>query len=393
VRPFIPLAAALAALIVAGPVAAAPPGNLSADPLDRAALLALPSVYQVTVTIRVDALRLSDGRRIDLTPPARTFERIGTAVAVGDRGWLVTAGHVATPDAPTLATFARQNDLAFRDEQAHADAAAARRWVASTGARAVGPGVVRVTVDQADAGAAVTSFPVLRRVPDRKADLALIRIQAPGAPALGLEEAARSGTPVATIGFGSGPALDRAPRADLEPAIRRGAIALRVSLPDGEPERDVLLISVPVEHGDSGSPVIDAQGRVRGIVVERTREGGVAELATEVRLLLGRAGAAPGPNASADLFRDTMTAFWGLDLEKAGQAAGATLARFPQHTLATRIRGRAAALTAGEYRLSARRGPGLLLATGVLAGLIALACGIALARPALRRARAGGGGR
>ena len=54
------LLAVLAALLLgAGPAAAAAPSDLSTDPLDRATLLALPSVYRVDTTIRVDALRLA----------------------------------------------------------------------------------------------------------------------------------------------------------------------------------------------------------------------------------------------------------------------------------------------------------------------------------------------
>ena len=58
------LTLALAALLAAAAgAAAAPPDDLSADPLDRGALLALPSVYRVEMTMHVEALRTADGRR------------------------------------------------------------------------------------------------------------------------------------------------------------------------------------------------------------------------------------------------------------------------------------------------------------------------------------------
>ena len=47
--------ALLVLLAAAGGASAAVPSDLSDDPIDRGVLLALPSVYQVTTTIRVNA--------------------------------------------------------------------------------------------------------------------------------------------------------------------------------------------------------------------------------------------------------------------------------------------------------------------------------------------------
>ena len=82
-------------LAPAGPAAAALPSDLSADPLDRGALLALPSVYRVDVTIEVEALKLADGTRVTLPEAARRIGESGTAVAGAPGGWLVTAAHEA----------------------------------------------------------------------------------------------------------------------------------------------------------------------------------------------------------------------------------------------------------------------------------------------------------
>ena len=117
--------AALAALVVslslgASGAAAALPYDLSADPLDRAALLALPSVYRVDVTIHVDALRGRGGRVIPLPPAARTVREAGTAFAVAPDGWLATARHVAAPEEATIARLAYQEKL-IAEDRPHGD--------------------------------------------------------------------------------------------------------------------------------------------------------------------------------------------------------------------------------------------------------------------------------
>lgn len=401
--PLIGLAAAFA-VALASPASAAAPGDLSTDPLDRGVLLALPSVYRVDVTIRVDGLRLRDGARVPLEPAARTVREHGTAVAVASGGWLVTAGHVAAPGNQTVARLVYQSDLALRGRP-HGDQAAATTWVRTTGARPVGA-EVQVRVRPADAGAGVAAtgeLAVRKVVGSPTADLALIRVDAPRAPALDLAETYETGTPVATVGFGRGSALTDPVPGDLEPTIRRGAIIRRGLLEnDVRPDRDALAISVPVEHGDSGGPVIDAHGDVRGIVIQRATAGGYAELATEVRGLLDRAGAPRAPSESAKLFRDGMQAFWGLDFAAAGALFELTLREDPRHAAAAVQRGRAEALAGGDLRLTGRGGRGLLIGVGVAAAVAALACAAALAlilragrgpAASVRRGPEGGGGR
>ena len=378
------------ALALAGPAAAALPSDLSADPLDRGALLALPSVYRVQVTIRVQALRLADGTRMALPPDARTITENGTAVAVAPGGWLVTAAHVAAPDGPTIARLARQYQLAASGDPSHADEAAAAEWVRMTGAVAIGPGVTAVTVSQAsaDAEGELRSFPVLAVKPAGGPDLALIRIRAARAPALELDEGKSSGTPVVVIGFGVGSAFgtgEQGPRRPLgEPAIRRGTISRTGVLEDENPPRSALAISVPVVQGDSGGPVVDAEGRVRGIVTRRSPQGGIAELATEVRQLLDANGVTQGTGTSADRFREGMAAFWDLDFTAAQAALAGARKAYPRHALAGVEGARAAALADADFALTGRRRRDGLLAVGILATVAALACAIGLLLPVLR---------
>ena len=383
-------AATLAVLVAAAGASAAPPDDLSADALDRGTLLALPSIYRVDVTFRVPALRTKDGRRIAIPPGQRDIRERGTAFAVAPGGWLVTAGHVAAPDDETLARLAHQNRLANRGRP-HPDAAAAR-WVSENGARPAGASVVRLVVSQADAGQGAAGSRTYMPTPvatSGRADLALLHIDAPGAPALALDESASIGTPVATLGFGTGGAFAEPARGELEPAVRRGALARTGLLEEDTPDqRQAILMTVPVQAGDSGGPVIDSGGNARGVAVIRTEEGGIAERATEVRQLLERAGVEPATGRAARLFRGAMAEFWDLDLAGARRGLAATLAAFPDHTLAEREEARARELAAAEFDLvGERRRQGFLLALGALAAVAAVTCGLGLAR---LRGRGGG---
>lgn len=381
-RRLIAIAATALALLPAA-ATGAPPDDLSEDPLDRGTLLALPSLYRVEMTLRVDALRGRDGRRIALPPQAREIEEVGTAFAVAPGGWLVTARHVAAPDDETVALLAAQNKLAF-EGRAHADADAAD-FVDATGATPVGARVTRLVVRQADAGqgsARSRTYVPTRIEASERADLALLRIGARGAPALALDESASIGTPVASLGFGTGSAFAEPVRGDLEPALRRGALARTGTLDEEEPdERNAILTTLELEPGDSGGPIIDAQGNTRGVAVIRSDEGGIAERATEVRQLLEATGVEPGPGPTARLFREGMVAYWGLDLAAAQRSLAAAERAFPDHTLAGLEGRRARELAQADFALVGdRRRQGFLLALGALAVFAAVACGVGLAR-------------
>ena len=89
------------------------PDALSPDPLERAALIALPAIWQVQTTARMTGLRTKRGTVITLPPRARTVNREGTAFAVTPDGYLVTATHVVQPRADDLAESAYLQYLAI----------------------------------------------------------------------------------------------------------------------------------------------------------------------------------------------------------------------------------------------------------------------------------------
>jgi hypothetical protein len=375
---------AVLALSVSG-AAAAVPDDLSADPLDRAALLALPSVYRVDVTIRVNALRGGDGERIRLPRAARVVREAGTAFAVAPDGWLATARHVARPEEATIARLAYQQKL-IAEDRPHGDA------VVDTLVKSIGPlradaRVLPLRVRPADPGGSAgrSDYRARRVEPSDDADVALIRIDAPGAPTLGLDDAASVGTPVVTIGFGSGGAFGGGARGELEPVVRRGTLGRSATLEKAVPQREVIMVNVPVQGGDSGAPVVDGRGVAHGIVVFRLTDGGVrrglAEGATEIRQLLDQEGLTPGPDPAAAAFREAMGAFWNLDMGTAQDGFRTTLAAFPGHTLAPREAARAASLEDAGFRLEGRsRRRGALLALGIVASAVAAGFAIALLR-------------
>lgn len=382
----------------AGPVAAGPVDPLTADPLGRAALLALPSVYRVDVTIEVPALRLRDGRRVDIDPAARRVTERGTAVAVAGGGTLVTAAHVAYPTEEAIAAAAYLGQLAAR--QRAASAAEADAWVAARGARPVRWRVVERQVRPArpwgaagaptPPGGLPASYASRLLAVDREGDLALLDLDAPGAPFLTLTGLASADTPVVTIGFGGEPGLDGPPRGALQPAVRTGALDGSGTDEQALPDQILTEVTSDVHVGDSGGPVVDADGSVRGVVLfVREGGGGLIQRAAAVRALLDDAGVGPGGASSSGVFfRAGMERFWALDLAAAAAGLRAAARAFPGHALAAPLAERAEALAAADLRLDGtRRRQGFLLAVGVLSAVGAVACALALAAAAPRPRR------
>lgn len=125
-------------------------------------------------------------------------------------------------------------------------------------------------------------FPVTRTVAtDPRHDLALLQITAKDLPFLLLapDGSAEAGTRIAIIGSPLG----------LEGTLTEGIVSARRQLP--RPQRDVLQISAPISQGSSGSPVLDAQGRVIGVASFLLQDGQSLNFASpseQLRRLLAR---------------------------------------------------------------------------------------------------------
>ena len=89
---------------------------------------------------------------------------------------------------------------------------------------------------------------------DRALDLAILKIEAKDLPKLSLRDgsAARQGEPIVVMGNPQG--------------LRYSVVSGVVSGVRKFDEREMIQLALPVEPGNSGGPVLDARGRVIGIV-------------------------------------------------------------------------------------------------------------------------------
>ncbi len=376
----------LAALLIAPIGSAAALSDLSGDELDRAAILAAPSVYRLESKVTLEALQTADGRRVELPPRARRLSEVGTAFAIAPDGTLAAAAHVAAPTPVEIARDARLLAQALAGMPHSLDAA--EEWVEKTGARPIGASDVELTVTPArllSENGGEVSAPVPARLvgAERSKDLALVRIDAVGAPALALHDVRTFGTPVTTLGFGPDGSDDRP---EDEPRIERGKIGLS-GIPDEQPDRRLAQVDLPIRRGDSGAPVVDEEGRAVGIVLLRYQDGGLMAPAEDVRALATAAGVEVDEGRSAKQFRLAMESLWELDLEQAGARLDQTLDTYPDHLLAQSESSRVERLSAADYRLDAGgRADGFWVALAAAGLLGAIVCATRLSQLWVRRA-------
>lgn len=145
-------------------------------------------------------------------------------------------------------------------------------------------------------------FPVVRVVAtDPANDLALLQLEGKSLPCLPLAPAnsAEAGTRIAVIGSPLG----------LEGTLTEGIVSARRKLPGQK--REVLQISAAISKGSSGSPVLDAQGRVVGIASFLLAEGQSLHFATpaeKLLTLLRKSGQTPAPSPPGPALSDKMAA-------------------------------------------------------------------------------------
>lgn len=285
--------------------AAVTPVGAVAAPLPTPALLAAPSVVRIETQITADALRDREGRVITLTPAAGHLALVGVAFVVSPDGVVATAAHTAAPDGIEVARRLWTQHQAARGVLV--DAATAERVVRQRGLTPMG---ARVRMLRAwpvvpdgrgsPVGRVVVSTPV---AVDRVADLALMRVPSlEGAPALPVSGGVTLGTPVWIVKVASAALTPRAPQVV---ATRLGAV---MSLGrDGPAVASAL--DGPFAVGDSGAPVVDADGVVHGMVWRRqaSGNGGYMIHAERLRALATRAGLASAPGAAGEQFRRAVT--------------------------------------------------------------------------------------
>ncbi len=329
--------------------------------VERAAFVALPATYELRAAIRVVAL-VAGRRRL---PIGRDLEFRGSAFGVAP-GRVATARHLVVPSARTLATAAIET---FRPPGLDAS---------TPGLRVVARPVA-VTLTRARTEATALEIP-RRPVPiaatllgsDRAGDVALLSTPDVHAPALALFDDVRSGVRVALVGFGAG--------ARAVPAVRAATLdGLRRTARTGDRRYGGLREDV-VRPGDSGGPVVDDQGRARGIVLraQTGRASAVVGRTQTIRDLLDSHPdpAAPAPNETTREFRQAMELFWRRDYPRAATRLAELEARYRDAALVTYERTRAERLAGATYTVDGpARARAALLAFAATALIVAVVLG------------------
>ncbi len=365
----------VAALLGISAGATAAPVPLDPDPLERGIALAGPAVYRLDVTVDIAALDHTGGR-LQLSPEAGRVTTTGTAFGIAAGGWLAAADHVVGGRGEAAAISAYQQHL--REEGRPASREAARSWVAIQAAEPAGVRIVSRSIAQSDEGTAWEPTVVARKP---GTDLALLRISRRGAPALDLRDARTRGTPVSVLSYrgdaGAPTAL----------VARRGALGRTGTAPSTRPPGALrTIVEAEIDRGDSGAPFVDADGRVRGMVVALNRDGGgTIEPAARIRALIEDR-ATPGEAALTAAWRAGLADLWALDFPAAERAMSRIILLSPDHAEAAAAARRAEAL-AGSDAAVRGRSPlfRLFIALALIGAVGAAAAAVGLLSLAARR--------
>jgi len=330
--------------------------DLAVTPLERAAFVATPAVYDLRASVQIDAL-IVDDRRV---PVRRNIPVRGTAFGVAP-GRVVAARHVLVPPQTQLIEDAID---AARLSGIPTDLTRVRAIVRLP--RRVS--LMRSGVAEAAGDPASTVTASVKRLSEEVTDLALLAITDLDAPTLALDDTLTTGTPVASIGFGG--------QRGAIPAVRLGTLD-GPRLIQGTDNDGFGGFDGEVLRGDSGAPVVDADGQAHGVVLRRRRATApVIARAEAVRDLLEVDGATAGESASTSDFRTAMEAFWRRDYRSAADRLEMLRDADPAAALVRHEHGRATALADADYALRApSRARGVILAIGVMATLSAAALG------------------
>ncbi len=371
--------------------AAAIPNAQTNDPLQRAVLLSLGSVYRVETTVSVTALRTGTGTTYPLGPIHNVTE-LGTAFAVAPSGVLVTDAHVAAPFGAALAVAAAPLALArvgkFGAEPAY------EKWVNDNNVLPVGVRVVGVRVWRARLAATGATEPVGAHVipgsVETRLDIALLQLSTGNVPALLLNEGETVGTPAAAIGYGVGTATTLGLPETLVPGVKIGTIGPTGVAKKVAHGQQLTLISAPISRGDSGAPVIDAEASVHGVVRFKTPTGGAMEQSQNIFALLQHLHITNASGTTFTMFERGMDNLWSGHYAAAA-AAFADVARLdPTHPLATTLEHRSAVLAHAKHPASHPRWWRPLFIGIAALAILGLLFGVRRLR-ALRQGRPGGG--
>lgn len=355
---------------------AAIPDDLSGDPLDRGALVALPGVYELEARFTVESLstRFEGEEELEIDGPITVA---GSAFGIATGGWILTADHLVNGTSATLAIAALSADPQARERLGIDDL---EEWVEQSGARPVGVRRVDIRLRHVQGALSVDPLVATLQRSEPAADMALLLTDRPDAPTLELDDSQSVGTPVVTIGFGGDEGATRL----RQPVVRPGELASTGTIA-GRGTRLFTQVTSAVQRGDSGGPAVDADGRVRGMVITRARVGANLVPGPQIRAFIG-AERVEVSNGTQESYREGLAHFWALDFDAARTAMERALEAYPQHPLAGQFIRRSTELTDASVSLS---GPdavrSFLRAIALVAALIALGLGALVIRHDMHR--------
>ena len=366
---------ALLVVLCPGAAVAALPSELTTDPADRAAWQTLPGVYRLDATFRVRALRTSfDG---DKPVDAGAVQVSGTAFGATRDGRVVTADHLVNGISETLAIAALAADDAARTRLGVEDA---QEWVTANAARPLGATLESIQLRRVGAAGDKPGIEATLGKRRAESDLAVLNIGAEGSPALPLADDRSEGTAIVAIGFGQ----DGDENDPTVPGVRTGELSVSGTL-EGRGDEIFTQSTVEMSRGDSGGPVVDLDGRVRGMLISGAEVGSNLVPARAIEELIGR-GLAAKPSPTQEAYGRGLDAFWGLDFEAAEREFSATRRADASFALAERFSERSRELREAPLALETGDGlKGFLRMLGLLSAFISLGCGLALVRHDMRR--------
>lgn len=325
--------------------------------LDRAAFIALPAIYRMTVTIRVDQLA-DDRHRVAI---GRTVEFDGTAFGVGS-GIVVTARPLVRPSAPVLMAAIDGLHVARTDTFDPNDVRVTSSLMSI---------VLRRATPDATPSTTLNATILQTTAIDVPSKLAILRIPDRDAPALQLDDATTLGTPVALVAFG----VQRA----TEPAVQHGRLGPAGKVNGSNDGNLVTVSGVEAAAGNAGGPVIDEQGHVRGVLIQQAVAVGESSVITRsigVRELASNAGVTVGTTSAEAAFADGMQSFWAREYSAAQESLHFASERVPNDTWIGALATRAQALSSADY-VVVRSAPWRLPL--IMGGIVALALMLLLA--------------
>ena len=389
------------------------PGGRFNDPVVRAVDLAAPAVVRVSTIYQSHITMNVCGKTITLPPTAAGYAEgaLGSGAFVSANGDILTADHLVTVDHATLEGQLFADPTAQSDIARALDALPCYNYGPVVAPSDIGAGFLQssgitymtsftapqtwVWRDTWYTGALPTSsaqapdlISAMMNIPRLEAttlassdaahdDLALLHVDATDTPSIQLDDSGsvQALDTLTVIGFPTNGDANDDPTNLLTPSFNLASVSAIKTGGDGA---ELIQVGGNIEHGDSGGPALDADGRIVGVVSfgGPDSQGMTAFLRSSdsARRLLATAGVSARPGAFEraweQAFGDYATTSAG-HWRRASRELAALLKAYPRFQGAAPYAAWAAAQARHEptARPQQARSPLLLAALGVVAGL------------------------